>query len=295
MRGREATLFKQPDAARDLYVAYHGTKGAARVGSGALTNGVHGFKSWCARVCVSVCVCVCVCVRACVCVCVCVCVCALARACACVCARVRVCVRACAVWVCVCVRARSACTMEPSLHPPCRAAALGHLWEPIRSSIGQPSHRVCKWERPGRKRERISLGQLPHRSCREACAAAVRRRGLQPPVAGRSMWSHGGLPAHAEWSRGPCAPSLTLPPACPCPALPVLAYGAQPCANAHGLAAGEEPQANKQTTAHESHPGGALNHCGRRYLPRYQPVMAALYVLHYYHAKWDTMLSGIPR
>ena len=52
MRGSEATLFKQPDAARDLYVAYHGTKGAARVGSGALTNGVHGFKSWWVRVCV---------------------------------------------------------------------------------------------------------------------------------------------------------------------------------------------------------------------------------------------------
>ena len=94
MRGREATLFKQPDAARDLYVAYHGTKGAARVGSGALTNGVHGFKSWCARVCVSVCVCVCVCVRACVCVCVCVCVCARACVCACVCSvGVRVCAR----------------------------------------------------------------------------------------------------------------------------------------------------------------------------------------------------------
>jgi hypothetical protein len=77
MRGREATLFKQPDAARDLYVAYHGTKGAARVGSGALTNGVHGFKSWCARVCV--------CVRVFVCVC----------ACACVCSRVRVRVCAC--------------------------------------------------------------------------------------------------------------------------------------------------------------------------------------------------------
>ncbi len=205
--------------------------------------------------------------------------------------------------VVVCVRARSACTMEPSL-PPSTVQSCG-----AGPPVGAHSFAV------------YSIGQLLHRSYRKACAAARGRQvdveSRRPPrPCGVVTWPVRSEPnpaarlpvphayrlprTHLACPALPCPalPSPPLPsPPLPCPALPspppspllpcpllpcpllpcpaLLAYGAQPCANAHGLAAGEEPQTNKQPHT-KSHPGGALNHCSRRYLPRYQPVMAAL-------------------